>query len=225
MKIILREDVEKLGKAGEVVKVKDGFGRQIDQRRFFGVLAWVKGGTAGGGGTARRTRSEKSAGLPVEKANLRVVGVRLDDQDTLGAQGTVDDAVTVRVADRVGNLPGQIEPNVERQCRSPLAEEMVEPNLVGFPAEQDCWAEFVFLKVERVENAGVIEALQNPEFLEGASADGLASRCVAARHRVQPRAANGMGGGMLGVEVLVGKERILFDQVLKDVVSHATLSL
>jgi large subunit ribosomal protein L9 len=42
MKIILREDVEKLGKAGEVVKVKDGFGRNYLIPRKLAVLANVR---------------------------------------------------------------------------------------------------------------------------------------------------------------------------------------
>ena len=42
MKIILREDVEKLGKAGEVVKVKDGFGRNFLIPRKLAVLANVR---------------------------------------------------------------------------------------------------------------------------------------------------------------------------------------
>lgn len=39
MKVILREDVEKLGKAGEVVKVADGFGRNYLIPRKMAVLA------------------------------------------------------------------------------------------------------------------------------------------------------------------------------------------
>ncbi len=42
MKIILREDVEKLGKAGEVVKVKDGFGRNYLIPQNLAVLANVR---------------------------------------------------------------------------------------------------------------------------------------------------------------------------------------
>jgi large subunit ribosomal protein L9 len=42
MKIILREDVEKLGKAGEVVKVKDGYGRNYLIPRQLAVLANVR---------------------------------------------------------------------------------------------------------------------------------------------------------------------------------------
>lgn len=42
MKIILREDVEKLGKAGEIVKVKDGFGRNYLIPRKLAVLANVR---------------------------------------------------------------------------------------------------------------------------------------------------------------------------------------
>ncbi|RJP21003.1 MAG: 50S ribosomal protein L9 [Deltaproteobacteria bacterium] len=39
MKVILREDVEKLGKAGEVVKVADGYGRNYLIPRKLAVLA------------------------------------------------------------------------------------------------------------------------------------------------------------------------------------------
>ena len=42
MKIILREDVENLGKAGEVVKVKDGYGRNFLIPRQLAVLANVR---------------------------------------------------------------------------------------------------------------------------------------------------------------------------------------
>ena len=42
MKIILREDVEQLGKAGEIVKVKDGFGRNYLIPRKLAVLANVR---------------------------------------------------------------------------------------------------------------------------------------------------------------------------------------
>jgi len=42
MKIILREDVEKLGKAGEVVKVKDGYGRNYLIPRQLAVPANVR---------------------------------------------------------------------------------------------------------------------------------------------------------------------------------------
>ena len=42
MKVILREDVEKLGKAGEVVKVADGYGRNFLIPRQLAVLANVR---------------------------------------------------------------------------------------------------------------------------------------------------------------------------------------
>ncbi|MDA8123069.1 MAG: 50S ribosomal protein L9 [Deltaproteobacteria bacterium] len=42
MKVILREDVEKLGKAGEVVKVADGFGRNFLLPRRLAVPANVR---------------------------------------------------------------------------------------------------------------------------------------------------------------------------------------
>lgn len=42
MKVILREDVEKLGKAGEVVKVADGYGRNFLIPRQLAFLANVR---------------------------------------------------------------------------------------------------------------------------------------------------------------------------------------
>ncbi|MGE5248416.1 MAG: 50S ribosomal protein L9 [Verrucomicrobiota bacterium] len=42
MKVILREDVEKLGKAGEVVKVADGYGRNYLIPRNLAALANVR---------------------------------------------------------------------------------------------------------------------------------------------------------------------------------------
>ena len=42
MKVILREDVEKLGKAGEVVKVADGYGRNFLIPRNLAALANVR---------------------------------------------------------------------------------------------------------------------------------------------------------------------------------------
>lgn len=42
MKVILREDVEKLGKAGEVVKVADGYGRNFLVPKGLAVLANVR---------------------------------------------------------------------------------------------------------------------------------------------------------------------------------------
>lgn len=42
MKVILREDIEKLGKAGEVVKVADGYGRNFLIPRQLALLANVR---------------------------------------------------------------------------------------------------------------------------------------------------------------------------------------
>jgi large subunit ribosomal protein L9 len=42
MKVILREDVEKLGKAGDIVKVADGYGRNFLIPRQLAVLANVR---------------------------------------------------------------------------------------------------------------------------------------------------------------------------------------
>jgi hypothetical protein len=81
----------------------------------------------------------------------------------------MDDPVTVCITNGIRDLADQIEADVEGESRSPLPKEMVQPDLVGFPSKEDGGAEFVFLKIERTENAGVIEGLQNLELLKGAS--------------------------------------------------------
>ena len=47
----------------------------------------------------------------------------------------MDHAVAVCIADRVGDLPRKIQAEIEGQGWSSLAEEVVEPEFVGFAAE------------------------------------------------------------------------------------------
>jgi hypothetical protein len=61
---------------------------------------------------------------------------------------------------------------------------MVEPDLIGLSAKQDSRAEFVLLEVECMEDARVVETLQNPEFLKGSSTNRLTRGCVGTRHRI-----------------------------------------
>lgn len=84
MKVILREDIHNLGKSGEVVTVKDGFGRNYLLPRGLAVLASEK--------NVRQLEHEKAV-IDARQAKLRA-----------GAQeqATKLSAVQVKIARKVG---------------------------------------------------------------------------------------------------------------------------
>jgi large subunit ribosomal protein L9 len=96
MKIILREDVEKLGKAGDVVKVADGFGRNYLIPRQLAVPANVRNLKALEHDRrvieARAKKSRKSAESLAEK--LAAVSITLPAK--AGEEGKLFGAITSR---------------------------------------------------------------------------------------------------------------------------------
>jgi large subunit ribosomal protein L9 len=96
MKIILREDVEKLGKAGDVVKVADGFGRNYLIPRQLAVPANVRNLKALEHDRrvieARAKKSRKSAESLAEK--LSAVSITLPAK--AGEEGKLFGAITSR---------------------------------------------------------------------------------------------------------------------------------
>jgi large subunit ribosomal protein L9 len=103
MKIILREDVEKLGKAGEVVKVKDGFGRNYLIPQKLAVLANVRNMKALDHDRrtidARSKKTRKSA--EATAATLSAVSLTLPAK--AGEEGKLFGAITSRdIAEALG---------------------------------------------------------------------------------------------------------------------------
>jgi large subunit ribosomal protein L9 len=96
MKIILREDVEKLGKAGDVVKVADGFGRNYLIPRQLAVLANVRNLKALEHDRrvieARAKKSRKSA----ESLASRLSAVSITLPAKAGEEGKLFGAITSR---------------------------------------------------------------------------------------------------------------------------------
>ena len=134
-------------------------------------------------------------------------------------------AVAMRIANRVADLADEAESNVQRKRRAALAEEMIETNFVCLPAEENGRAQFMFVEVKGAENAGMIERFENLKFLEGRAPNGFVGGFVFARNRVKPDASAGLCGGVLGLKILVGDERILFDQFLQNIVPDSALTL
>jgi large subunit ribosomal protein L9 len=96
MKVILREDVEKLGKAGEVVKVADGYGRNFLIPRNLALLANVRNmKTLDHDRRAIETRAKKARKAAEETAaTLSNLSVTLAAK--AGEEGKLFGAVTSR---------------------------------------------------------------------------------------------------------------------------------
>jgi len=96
MKVILREDIEKLGKAGEVVKVADGYGRNYLIPRQLALLANVRNmKTLEHDRRVIETRAKKARKTAEETAAaLAVLSVTLPAR--AGEEGKLFGAVTSR---------------------------------------------------------------------------------------------------------------------------------
>ena len=103
MKIILREDVEKLGKAGEVVKVKDGYGRNYLIPRQLAVLANVRNMKALDHDRRTIETRAKKARKSAEATAATLSAVALTLSAKAGEEGKLFGAVTTRdIAEALG---------------------------------------------------------------------------------------------------------------------------
>ena len=148
-----REDVGRLGRR---LRVEQRLGGHVDGRLAIDQLLDVDRGAGGGLGLA-------DADLPVEDLEPGDLGVGVHDQDALRRQRPVDDPLGVGVADGVGDLAEQLQPRAGRELRPPRRQVVVEPHRPGLVGEQQRRAELVVLVVAGVEDAGVVEALEDAE--------------------------------------------------------------
>ena len=70
----------------------------------------------------------------------------------------------------------------------------------------------MFVEIESSQNSGVIEGLQDLEFMQGGPADGFMSSFVFARHIVNANSASRFTGWMFGLEILISEKRVFFNQ-------------
>ena len=96
MKVILREDVEKLGKAGEVVKVADGYGRNYLIPRKLAVPADVRNMKALEHDRRVIETRAKKARKSAEATAERLAAVSLTLPAKAGEEGRLFGAVTSR---------------------------------------------------------------------------------------------------------------------------------
>ena len=96
MKVILREDVEKLGKAGDVVKVADGYGRNYLIPRQLALLANLRNmKTLEHDRRVIETRAKK-ARKAAEDVAASISGMTLSIPARAGEEGKLFGAVTSR---------------------------------------------------------------------------------------------------------------------------------
>jgi large subunit ribosomal protein L9 len=108
MKLILTAAVDKLGGAGDVVEVKDGYGRNYLVPRGLGIR-WTRGGekTIESIKTARASRAARDAGHAQEiKTKLEASPVNVKVR--AGEGGRLFGAVTTaEIADAIGEVSGE----------------------------------------------------------------------------------------------------------------------
>jgi large subunit ribosomal protein L9 len=113
MKLILTQEVTGLGTPGDVVEVKDGYGRNYLVPRGFAV-AWTKGGEKQVE-TIRKARSSREIKSLEEAQQVRATleGAKVTLPAKAGANGRLFGAVTTAdVADAVAKVGG---PKVDRR--------------------------------------------------------------------------------------------------------------
>ncbi len=96
MKVILREDVEKLGKAGDVVKVADGFGRNYLIPRELAIPASVRNLKSLEHDRRVTVARAKKARTSAESLATRLASVSLTLPAKAGEEGKLFGAITSR---------------------------------------------------------------------------------------------------------------------------------
>ena len=96
MRIILREDVENLGKAGEIVKVADGYGRNYLIPRKLALLANVRNMKALEHDRLVIETRAKKARKAAEDVAASISGISLSVSAKAGEEGKLFGAVTSR---------------------------------------------------------------------------------------------------------------------------------
>jgi hypothetical protein len=203
------------------VTVADGFGSDVDVRGFFQPILDVQGD---GGGV--RGGADDAAGLPVEDLELRLGGLGAGDEDGLRAEGAVDDAAAMGVAEGVGDLADEVDAEVQGEGGAVLLEVVVEADFAGFVAEEDGGAEFVLGEGLGFEDVIVAEAAEDVvlalgHFVDDAGIDGgLAGDDVDA-----DAAGIVLERDVLGVPVLEGVVGAFAQEFLQLVVTDAAMAL
>ena len=152
-----REDVGRLGRQPRVVQ---GLGGHVDRRLAIDEVLDVDRGGRGRLGLA-------DADLPVEDLQPRDRGFGVHHQDALRRQGPMEDPLGVGVANGIGELSRQLQPGRRRQGLAAGGQVVVEPHRPGLVGEQQGRAELVVAVVAGVEDAGVVERLEDAELADG----------------------------------------------------------
>jgi len=86
---------------------------------------------------------------------------------------------------------------------------MVQADFVALPAEDDGRTQFVLAEIQRLNDSGVIQAIQDEVFPLGRLLDSLPFTGFGGCNVIEPYAAGRLGGRMFGGEVLAREQRVL----------------
>ena len=202
-----REDVERYGsEAEDVHRLRTAFGvdqsfrGHVNQVPALRDLIRMQGVALGG--CDGRARTDGAPKLPVHQPQVCLSVGRLPDQNASRVQRSVDHTSAVCVLQRFRNLTNEVEPLIKREARSILRQEVVKADFIGLPAEEYCGSQIVFFEIERPDDAGVIQTVQEVVFPEGCLPDQLAIAAGAARDVIESNSTNQLRRGMLRSEVL-----------------------
>src|SRR5215510_10332227 len=154
------------GKKIELQRVKghpgNGLWRHVEQAlrvaKEAKLPAILGGGTWGtvGGTIALR-------GLPIKNFHDRSGACRSRDQERLGTECTVVQAVLMGILQRFGNLSHQAKAYIDSQRLTSVTQEPVEALGLGIVLKDQGRTALVLMQVEGFKNTCVVDALQQPE--------------------------------------------------------------
>src|SRR5690606_1021558 len=99
--------------------------------------------------------------LPIQDLHADPARVGVDHEDGLRREGAMDEALLVRVTQRLGDLTYEIEPCVDVESGTALRQEVVESLCARMMLENECRTERVLGVAPGRQNPGVLDAAQH----------------------------------------------------------------
>ena len=130
MKLILTAAVDKLGVAGDIVEVKDGYGRNFLVPRGF-AIRWTRGGEKQISGIQRSRDAREIRGLDhAQEVRTQLEGLTVELPDRAGDTGKLFGAVTPATSPRRSRRPA-VRPWTSGRSRSPSRSRSLGSHTVG----------------------------------------------------------------------------------------------
>ena len=166
-----RAEGEDIGLFPGLAALRQRLGGHVDGAGLLDEARHVAGhGVAEAGDAAAEGLA--GGGLPVEHLDLRRLGLGVDHQDVLGAQGAMVEPLVVGIAHGLGNPPDEVQPAAGAEPLAALAQIVVQAlGLRGVVVDQGRTA-LVLGVALRTQDAGVADAVEDGVLALGGLDDG-----------------------------------------------------